>query len=167
MLIYRILTYILIFPVLTINNIKKPILTILKKLREEVLKNPYLSLDNWFDVFSSDNKTGKTGYIYTHESESLHQKLALKHYESEYRVVIIWMPEKMQANTSNKLLKLLEEPPKKTIFLLVSENSDMLLNTIISRLQILKVKSDSSKEIQLVLKNKFPKIFTYRDTKSN
>jgi DNA polymerase-3 subunit delta' len=66
------------------------------------------------------------------------------------------MPEKMQANTSNKLLKLLEEPPKNTIFLLVSENSDMLLNTIISRLQILKVKSDSSKEIQLVLKNKFP-----------
>tara|TARA_B110000459_G_scaffold175325_1_gene198634 strand:- start:1150 stop:2310 length:1161 start_codon:yes stop_codon:yes gene_type:complete len=149
---------ILIFPVLTINNIKKPVSDhFVIKWREEVLKNPYLSLDNWFDVFSSDNKTGKTGYIYTHESESLHQKLALKHYESEYRVVIIWMPEKMQANTSNKLLKLLEEPPKNTIFLLVSENSDMLLNTIISRLQILKVKSDSSKEIQLVLKNKFPK----------
>ena len=149
----------LIFPVLTINGIKKPISDhFVIKWREEVLKNPYLSLDNWFEVFSSDNKTGKTGYIYTHESESLHQKLALKHYESEYRVIIIWMPEKMQANTSNKLLKLLEEPPNKTIFLLVSENSEMLLNTIISRLQILKLKSNLNTEIQQVLKNKFPKI---------
>ena len=62
----------------------------------------------------------------------------------------------MQTVTSNKLLKLLEEPPQKTIFLLVSENSELLLNTILSRLQILKIKNYSSKEKTEILQNKFP-----------
>ena len=147
----------LIFPVLSINGIKKVISdNFVKEWRQEILNNPYLNLYNWFDVFSSENKTGKTGYIYTQESDSLHQKLSLKHYESEYRVVIIWIPEKMQSVTSNKLLKLLEEPPQKTIFLLVSENSELLLNTILSRLQIVKTKNYSTKEKTETLQNKFP-----------
>ena len=70
--------------------------------------------------------------------------------------MIIWIPEKMQTVTSNKLLKLLEEPPQKTIFLLVSENSELLLKTILSRLQILKIKNYSSKEKTEILQNKFP-----------
>tara|TARA_B110000495_G_scaffold193676_1_gene199115 strand:- start:187 stop:1341 length:1155 start_codon:yes stop_codon:yes gene_type:complete len=147
----------LIFPVLSINGIKKVISdNFVKEWRQEILNNPYLNLYNWFDVFSSENKTGKTGYIYTQESDNLHQKLSLKHYESEYRVVIIWIPEKMQSVTSNKLLKLLEEPPQKTIFLLVSENSELLLNTILSRLQIVKTKNYSTKEKTETLQNKFP-----------
>ena len=73
--------------------------------RSEVLKNPFIDLSVWFDTFSNENKTGKTGYIYTQEIESLNKKLLLKHYESEFRVVLIWLPENMQANTSNKLLK--------------------------------------------------------------
>ncbi|MDC0201631.1 hypothetical protein OAJ56_00145 [Flavobacteriales bacterium] len=147
----------LVFPVLSINGIKKAVSdNFVKEWRQEIIHNPYLNLHNWFDIFSSENKTGKTGYIYTQESDNLHQKLSLKHYESEYRVVIIWIPEKMQAVTSNKLLKLLEEPPKKTIFLLVSENSGLLLNTILSRLQILKIKNYSSKEKTEILQNKFP-----------
>lgn len=147
----------LIFPVLSINNIKKVVSDhFVTQWREEVLKNPYLDLDIWFDVFSEENKTGKTGYIYTQESEILHKKLSLKHYESEYRVVIIWLPEKMQVNTSNKLLKLLEEPPKNTIFLLVSENSDLILKTILSRLQITKLVNHSPKEVHSILQNKFP-----------
>jgi len=147
----------LVFPVLSINGIKKAVSdNFTKEWRQEVLNNPYLNLHNWFDIFSSENKTGKTGYIYTQESDNLHKKLSLKHYESEYRVVIIWIPEKMQTVTSNKLLKLLEEPPQKTIFLLVSENSELLLNTILSRLQILKIKNYSSKEKTEILQNKFP-----------
>ena len=147
----------LVFPVLSINGIKKAVSdNFTKEWRQEVLNNPYLNLHNWFDIFSSENKTGKTGYIYTQESDNLHKKLSLKHYESEYRVVIIWIPEKMQTITSNKLLKLLEEPPQKTIFLLVSENSELLLNTILSRLQILKIKNYSSKEKTEILQNKFP-----------
>ena len=147
----------LVFPVLSINGIKKVVSdNFTKEWRQEVLNNPYLNLHNWFDVFSSENKTGKTGYIYTQESDNLHKKLSLKHYESEYRVVIIWIPEKMQTVTSNKLLKLLEEPPQKTIFLLVSENSELLLKTILSRLQILKIKNYSAKEKTEILQNKFP-----------
>ena len=147
----------LIFPVLSINNIKKVVSdNFITQWREESLKNPYLDLDMWFDVFSEENKTGKTGYIYTQESEVLHQKLSLKHYESEYRVVIIWLPEKMMLHTSNKFLKLLEEPPKKTLFLLVSENSDLILKTILSRLQITKLVNHSVEEIHSILQNKFP-----------
>ena len=139
----------LIFPVLTINGIKKPISdNFIFQWREEILKNPYLNLYDWFNVFSEDNKTGKNGLIYTHEAENLQSKLALKHYESEYRVVIMWMPENMQAKTSNKLLKLLEEPPNKTIFLLVSENSEQLLNTVLSRLQITKITNFSDENIK-------------------
>ena len=146
----------LVFPVLSINGIKKVVSdNFVKEWRQEVLNNPYLNLHNWFDVFSSENKSGKTGYIYTQESDNLHQKLSLKHYESEYRVVIIWIPEKMQPVTSNKLLKLLEEPPKKTIFLLVSENSELLLNTILSRLQITKIKYFTAEEKIEILQNKF------------
>ena len=61
-------------------------------------------------------KQEKQDHIYTQESENLHRKLSLKHYESEFRVVLIWLPEKMQSITSNKLLKLLEEPQKKPFF---------------------------------------------------
>lgn len=147
----------LIFPVLSINNIKKVTSdNFVKEWRNKVLKNPYLDIDIWFDVFSGENKTGKTGYIYTQESDNLHRKLTLKHFESEFRVVLIWLPEKMQANTSNKLLKLLEEPPSKTIFLLVSENTDLILNTILSRLQIIKIHNYSPTEIESLLRNKFP-----------
>jgi DNA polymerase-3 subunit delta' len=146
----------LVFPVLSISGIKKVVSdNFVKEWRREILNNPYLNLHNWFDVFSSENKSGKTGYIYTQESDNLHQKLLLKHYESEYRVVIIWIPEKMQHVTSNKLLKLLEEPPKNTIFLLVSENSELLLNTIVSRLQITKIKDFSIEEKIKTLQNKF------------
>ena len=126
----------LIFPVLQIKNIKKAISdNFIIEFRNEILKNPYLSIYHWFSNFNEENKTGKTGYIYTQEIESLQKKLALKNYESEYRVVLIWMPEKMQINTSNKILKVLEEPPRKTIFLLVSENEEALLKTIVSRVQ--------------------------------
>lgn len=147
----------LIFPVLSIKNIKKVVSdNFVEQWREQVLNNPYLNLNNWFDVFSEDNKTGKTGYIYTQESESLNQKLRLKHYESEYRIVIIWKPEKMQSRTSNKLLKLLEEPPHKTIFLLVSENAEILLKTILSRLQIIKIQQHKKEDLKKVLSAKYP-----------
>ena len=147
----------LVFPVLSIRGIKKAVSDhFVKEWRAEVLRNPYLNLNNWFDVFSSENKLGKRGYIYTQESDQLHQKLLLKHYESKYRVVIIWLPEQMQRSTSNKLLKLLEEPPTKTIFLLVSENKELLLNTITSRLQTIKIRDFTEHEKTEILKNKFP-----------
>ena len=119
------------------------------------MKNPFIDLSVWFDTFSNENKTGKTGYIYTQEIESLNKKLLLKHYESEFRVVLIWLPENIQLNTSNKLLKFIRRAPQKTIFLLVSENTNLILKTIISRVQIIKIPNYNSIEIEGFLKEKF------------
>ena len=144
----------LIFPVLTNSKIKKPTSdNYITEFREEVLKNPYLTLNNWFDIFSKDNKTGKQGHIYIQEIESLHNKMLLKTYESEYRIVILWMPEYMQLSTSNKILKILEDPPEKTIFILVSEKPQNLLSTIISRLQITNVTNNTQNEKEEIVRN--------------
>ena len=99
------------------------------------MKNSYGSLNSWIDSFGIENKTGEKGSIYKDEANSIHKKLALKNFEAPYRVVLIWMPEQMNTEASNKLLKLFEEPPFGTVFLLVSENPNILLPTIISRLQ--------------------------------
>jgi DNA polymerase-3 subunit delta' len=82
------------------------------------------------------------------------RKLSLKTYEGEYKVMIIWMPEKMHMAASNKLLKLLEEPPATTVFLLVSEEPDKILPTILSRCQLIKVPAYTDEEIEIALKNK-------------
>jgi DNA polymerase-3 subunit delta' len=75
------------------------------------------------------------GTIYTREADEILRKLNLKAYESEYKIMIVWLPEKMHEAAANKLLKLLEEPPEKTIFLLVAEEPDKVIGTIQSRAQ--------------------------------
>lgn len=139
----------LIFPVLKVGGSKIAISdNFIKKWKEFALKNPYNSLNNWIDSFGTDNKTGKQGVIYKDEATVIHNKLALKSFEAKYRVVLIWMPERMNLELSNKLLKLFEEPPKGTVFLLVSERPGMLLPTINSRLQRVKIKDFTSQEIE-------------------
>ena len=108
--------------------------------REQFLKNPYFSLSKWLIDYkekflekSSDKK--KEAVIYSHQIKELNRKLTLKIFEAKYRVVIIWMPEKMNIKAANKFLKLLEEPPNKTILILVSEDRQALIDTISSRLQ--------------------------------
>ena len=104
--------------------------------REIINSNPYISLNKWLEYIGSENKQG---IISTHESGQIIKKLNLKAFESEYKVMIIWMPEKMNQTASNKLLKMIEEPPPKTIFLLVSEDKNQLLKTIVTRTQIIAV----------------------------
>jgi DNA polymerase-3 subunit delta' len=108
--------------------------------REQFLKNPYFSLSNWLSHYKekflekiADKK--KEAIIYSHQIKKLNRKLTLKVYDAKYRVVIIWMPEKMNIKAANKFLKLLEEPPNKTILLLVSEDKGLIIDTILSRLQ--------------------------------
>ena len=129
----------LVFPVIKSSTYKQPISEqFVSKWKELVLENIYVNLDDWILFFDTDNKSGQQGTIYIHEAEYLQRKLVLKNYEAKYRVILIWMPEKMNTATTNKLLKLLEEPPKGTIFLLVAEKTDQLLPTILSRLQTIK-----------------------------
>jgi len=138
----------LVFPVLKVNSIKTPTSdNFANQWRKMFARNPYLSLSDWIDSFGTENKTGQQGSIYKDEAISIHKKLSLKNYEADYRVVLIWMPEQMNLEAANKLLKLLEEPPKGTLFLLVSENSGKLLNTITSRLQTVKVADFSTNNI--------------------
>ncbi|WP_420885209.1 ATP-binding protein, partial [Candidatus Symbiothrix dinenymphae] len=98
--------------------------------REFLTKTPHSSLSNWLAKIDAGNSQGT---IYARESNDIVRKLNFKSYESDYKVMIIWLPEKMQEAAANKLLKLLEEPPEKTVFLLVSEDPDRIITTIRSR----------------------------------
>ena len=112
--------------------------------RTMVLNNLYFSVNEWYAKISGD---AKQGMIYGNESEEIIRKLSLKTYESEYKVMIIWLPEKMNLTCSNKLLKILEEPPEKTVFLLVSNEPDHIITTILSRTQHIHIPRLSEKEI--------------------
>jgi DNA polymerase-3 subunit delta' len=138
----------LVVPVLKTKEVQKPVSDhFIGKWRDFITNNYYGSLNGWIDSFGTENKTGQQGTIYKDEANNIHKKLSLKNYEAEYRVVLIWMPERMNLEVSNKLLKLFEEPPKGTIFLLITENTNQLLPTIISRLQAIKIADFTSEDI--------------------
>ena len=100
--------------------------------RELLSQTPYFNLNIWLEEMGAENQQAQ---IYVKESDEIIRKLSLKSSQGGYKIMIIWLPEKMNIECSNKLLKLLEEPPSQTIFLLVSEEPDMLLTTIQSRTQ--------------------------------
>jgi len=102
------------------------------EFRKMVLNKMYFSVNEWYAEISGD---AKQGLIYSNESEEIIRKLSLKTYESEYKIMIIWLPEKMHGTCANKLLKILEEPPEKTVFLMVSNEPDQIITTILSRSQ--------------------------------
>ncbi len=124
------------FPVATNDRIKsKPISNdFLEEWREFVKQKPYGNLFEWLQSIGVENKQGQIG---VDEAEQIVKSLTLKSYEGGYKVMIIWMAEKMNTSASNKLLKLLEEPPEKTVFLLVAEDEQQIITTIKSRCQIL------------------------------
>ncbi len=102
----------------------------LPEWRSFVLQQPYAGLNDWYSFIELENKQG---LIKEKESDAIAKKLSFKSYESDVKIAVIWMAEKMHDVASNKLLKLLEEPPAMTIFLLITENPDLLLATIRSR----------------------------------
>lgn len=121
------------------------------EFRNFVLDQPYGTVNEWINSIGS----GKQGMIYEAESGEILRKLALKTYESEYKVMIIWQPEKMNITCANKLLKILEEPPAKTLFLLVSEMPDMLLTTIQSRTQRINIPLIERQDMEEALHHNF------------
>jgi DNA polymerase-3 subunit delta' len=108
----------------------------LKKWRNTLLENPYINPRSWYQMLDLENKQG---IIPAHESNRVISKLYFKSFEAEYKMMIVWLPERMNQSAANKLLKLIEEPPPKTVFLMVSENPDLLLPTILSRTQKIQV----------------------------
>lgn len=127
-----------IYPVMTTGKItKEPVSDhFIEEWRVSVLNNPYISENQWYEAIGAENKQG---IISRSESNNIIRKLGLKSYESEYKTVVIWLPEKMNRSAANSLLKLIEEPPPKTIFLMVSENTGQILPTILSRTQLIRV----------------------------
>ncbi|MCB9188663.1 MAG: DNA polymerase III subunit delta [Flavobacteriales bacterium] len=125
---------------------------VLDKWRELVLENPYFSSDDWYDKQLGNNKQGTIG---TKEAENIVKKLSLKSFEGDYKILIMWLPELMNISASNKLLKIIEEPPAKTLFLLVSENSDRIISTILSRTQLVKILPPKEDEIAAYLAKNF------------
>lgn len=100
--------------------------------RKAVIHNPYLSLNDWLRGLGIENKQG---LINVFDSKEVIHNLSYKAFEAERRVVLIWLPELMNNEAANKILKVLEEPPEKTVFLLVAEDSENMLQTILSRVQ--------------------------------
>jgi DNA polymerase-3 subunit delta' len=103
--------------------------------RTAVLENPYQNPYEWLQSIKAENKQGN---VTVRECHQIIHKLNLKSFEGKYKVQIIWMPEYL-GGAGNILLKIIEEPPENTVFLLVAENQDRILNTILSRTQIVKL----------------------------
>jgi DNA polymerase III subunit delta' len=116
--------------------------------RNFLLSTPYGKLTQWYDDMDLENKQG---LISTEDSLRLSSKLSLKAFESDNKVAVIWYPEKMNDQAANKLLKLLEEPPANTFFLLAAENPDQLLTTIRSRCVQVKIPRIADEELRTVL----------------
>ena len=122
------------FPlVLAINKTSNPFLA---EWRNQISDNPYFSLNDWVARIDVKERQATIG---TDESQEIIKKLNLKSFEGGYKVMIIWMAELMNPTCSNKLLKILEEPPAKTLFILIGESQENMLQTIVSRTQILKI----------------------------
>ena len=124
------------FPVISGKQSQSTSDMYLEDFRALMTANPYSTEQQWYQQINADNKQGS---ISVKEAQELNRKIVLKAYEGSFKVILIWHAEKMHTSTSNKLLKLFEEPPEKTIFLLIAPKKEQLLPTIISRFQTVQV----------------------------
>jgi len=131
-----------VFPVIKKKAGSEPVSdTYISQWRAMVLRSLWFSLSTWTEAMEVANEQA---LIPVAEAAEIIRKLNLKSFESDFKIMIIWLPEKMNSETANKLLKMIEEPPAKTLFILVSEEDDKLLPTITSRCQHIRIPSISS-----------------------
>lgn len=141
----------LIFPTIKTDKIDAKSDNYLAAWRKFVLENPYGSLTQWLQAI---NGTDKAPIINAKEGREVIEKLSLKAFEAEYKVMLIWKPEFLNVQAANALLKILEEPPAKTVFLLVANEPQKLLATILSRCQTVHIPAFSDEEIAAYLQEK-------------
>lgn len=133
------------YPTITKKSGEKPIATdFIVEWRSFALQHPYDNLYDWLQFLNAENKQGN---ITAAECENIAHKLSLKSFEAEYKILIMWMPEFL-GNEGNKLLKLIEEPPPNTLFIFVAENEDLILPTILSRTQLVKIPALQTADIR-------------------
>ena len=125
-----------VYPTITTDDVKtKPkSIDFIGDWRNFLKQNPYGSLFDWYNFLGAGNKQGE---IRVDDAQEMLKSLSLKSYEGGYKVMIVWMADKLNIAASNKLLKLLEEPTDKTLFILISENEEDIIQTIRSRCQVL------------------------------
>jgi DNA polymerase-3 subunit delta' len=139
------------YPVITKKTGSPPISTDwIVEWREFIKTYPYGNAYDWLQFLDAENKQGN---ITAQECNDIIHKLSLKSFESEYKVLIMWMPEYL-GNEGNKLLKLIEEPPANTLFILVAENESLILPTIVSRCQLIKIPALENKDVEVALVNR-------------
>jgi len=142
-----------VFPVIKDKKTSEPVSDkYIEQWREFVKASPYFSLTGWLDTIEVGNAQG---LIFASEASEILKKLSLKAFESDFKVMVIWLPEKMHQATANKLLKLIEEPPEKTLFLLVSDEPDKVIPTILSRCQLIKIPAFKTEEISSFVLERF------------
>jgi DNA polymerase-3 subunit delta' len=124
----------------------------IKEWRARVLASPYFDLNDWLEDMGAANQQAT---YYVAESDNIQRKLALKSSMGGRKVMVVWLPEKMNQETANKLLKLFEEPPVGTHFLLVSQEPDLVLGTIQSRVQRINVPALPEKVISQALQRQY------------
>ena len=136
------------YPVVTKKSGSPPISTdYISEWRDFVKNYPYGNVYDWLQFIGAENKQGN---ITAQECNDIIHKLNLKSFESEYKILLLWMPEYL-GNEGNKLLKLIEEPPPNTLFVLVAENESLILPTIVSRCQLVKIPALEINEVQEAL----------------
>jgi DNA polymerase-3 subunit delta' len=141
------------YPVVTKKSGSPPISTdYISEWREFVRDQPYGSIYDWLQFIGAENKQGN---ITAQECSDIIRQLNLKSFESEYKILIMWMPEYL-GNEGNKLLKLIEEPPPNTLFILVAENESLILPTIVSRCQLIKIPVLEISEVEEALAKNNP-----------
>ena len=142
-----------VFPIVKNEKAKKTVCNdYLPEWRAFLTEHEYFSLNRWLDALGDVNKQP---IIYTKESDEIARKLSFKPYEADYKAMIIHLPEKMHEDGANKLLKMLEEPAEKTLFLLLSERPDDIIITIQSRVQRINIKPVSREDMIPALQKKF------------
>jgi DNA polymerase-3 subunit delta' len=142
-----------VFPVIKKKSGTEPVSdTYISQWREMVRKSLWFSLSTWTEAMEVANEQA---LIPVAEAAEIIKKLNLKSFESDFKIMIIWLPEKMNPETANKLLKMIEEPPAKTIFILVSEEDDRLLPTITSRCQHIRIPSVEAEEMSEFLTREY------------
>lgn len=142
------------FPTINNSTEKKEAISsdYIKQFREFVIEDPYRDINQWYAHINEDKKQG---IISVKEIENIIDNLNLKSFEGGYKVQIIWMVETMRVEAANKLLKILEEPPAKTLFILIAEDDKKILPTILSRCQKITVNALENNEISDHLQNRF------------
>ena len=145
-----------VYPVVKTPKNSKPVSAdFAEQWRKFISASKFHSYNQWLSTLGTENSQAS---IYAQEAEEIIKALTYKPYEAEFKVMIIWLPEKMNITAANKLLKMIEEPPHKTVFILVAQNDEEILPTIKSRTQLVKIPRLSQEELAKAIKQEYPQV---------